>query len=855
VTSPSTLQAQVRRVGFYLLVTGILLLVYWLLRRELRHYDLADVISHVAAIPFSTLFLAVLLTAASYLCLTAYDWLALRYVGKSIRYPRVAMTSFIAYALNHNLSVAALTGTAIRYRFYSPRGLTNAQLAMVVAFCGLSTSLGLATLAGVSLLVAPPRILGLLGARESVSIALGVALLALPAAYLAWAAFGSEPLRIRRFTMRRPALPLAAAQILVAVADLTLAATVLWVLLPHGAHISLIAFTSLFAVAVVAGIVSNVPGGLGVFESVLIFGLRELPADALLGSLLVYRAIYYLLPLGLAAVLFVSHEVHGQRARIGSVSSRASFYLAPIAPQVGAVLAFMSGVVLLVSGATPAIDARLHTLRGLLPAPLLELSHLIGSMAGLALLVLAHGLLRRVSTAYHVTVWLLLAGIVASVTKGLDFEEASFLAVVLAILWFGRAAFYRASSLANEQFSRGWVFSVLGVVAVSILIAWLNHQEQFASTSWWSFSHVGDTSRVLRTTVLVAAASLVLFVAYLLRPARNLLLATCEPDLARIERAASAANDTLFNAVRTGDKHVLYHEQADAFIMYQVRGRSWIALGDPVGAAGPCRDLTRQFRALVDRAGGWTVFYQVAAEQLPLYVDLGLTLVKLGEEARVPLASFSLDGSARADLRQSHRRAMRDGATFEIVPREAVSPLLATLRRISDTWLAHKAVAEKAFSVGAFSEQYIQQFPLALVRVEGHPVAFANLWSTANRHELSIDLMRFGADAPKGAMDFLFTELMLWGRANGYGYFNLGMAPLAGLEPHALAPPWHRMGSFVFRHGEHFYNFEGLKRYKEKFLPAWSPRYIALPGRLILPRVLLDVSRLISGGLKGLVSK
>jgi phosphatidylglycerol lysyltransferase len=257
----------------------------------------------------------------------------------------------------------------------------------------------------------------------------------------------------------------------------------------------------------------------------------------------------------------------------------------------------------------------------------------------------------------------------------------------------------------------------------------------------------------------------------------------------------------------------------------------------------------------VDRHGGRTVFYQIGDRSLPLYIDLGLSLLKLGEEARVELPTFSLDGSARADLRQARRRAERDGATFEVLPPERVPAVLPRLRAISDDWLHEKATAEKGFSLGAFSEEYVAQFPVAVVRNEGTVVAFANLWPTGTRDELSIDLMRFGPDAPRSAMDYLFVELMLWGRAEGYHWFNLGMAPLSGLERRALAPIWHRMGSFLYSHGESFYNFEGLRRYKEKFQPRWEPRYLASPRGLQLPRVLYDVATLISGGLRGLVRK
>ncbi len=104
-------------------------------------------------------------------------------------------------------------------------------------------------------------------------------------------------------------------------------------------------------------------------------------------------------------------------------------------------------------------------------------------------------------------------------------------------------------------------------------------------------------------------------------------------------------------------------------------------------------------------------------------------------------------------------------------------------------------------------------------------------------------------------MEFLFIELMLWGKEEGYRWFNLGMAPLAGLENRPQAPLWNRLGALLYRHGEHFYNFQGLRDYKEKFDPVWVPRYLASPGGLALPRVLANLATLISGGVKGVIGK
>ena len=135
-----------------------------------------------------------------------------------------------------------------------------------------------------------------------------------------------------------------------------------------------------------------------------------------------------------------------------------------------------------------------------------------------------------------------------------------------------------------------------------------------------------------------------------------------------------------------------------------------------------------------------------------------------------------------------------------------------------------------------------------MVRHEESIVGFANVLAGAQKYELSVDLMRYRPNAPAAVMDYLFVQLMLWGQTEGYEWFNLGMAPLSGLDVGPLAPLWNHLGTLVFRHGEHFYNFQGLRQYKEKFAPQWEPRYLASPGGLRLPRILTNVATLISAG-------
>ena len=275
-------------------------------------------------------------------------------------------------------------------------------------------------------------------------------------------------------------------------------------------------------------------------------------------------------------------------------------------------------------------------------------------------------------------------------------------------------------------------------------------------------------------------------------------------------------------------------------------------MGDPVGPEDEKQELIWKFRELCDLHAAWTVFYEIQRSSLHYYLDLGLTLLKIGEEARVRLDDFSLEGGARKWMRKMQRKVETEGVSFEIVEPE---PVLAELRAVSDAWLADKRTREKGFSLGFFAEEYMQRFPIAVVKKDDRIVAFANIWQSGENEELSVDLMRHADDAPAGVMDYMFLNLMLWGQQQGFRWFNLGVAPLSGLENRALGTMWSRAGALTYRMGENFYNFQGLRQYKEKFDPVWEPVYLASPGGLALPRILTNLAALIAGGLRGVVTK
>lgn len=823
---------------------------------EVARLHLQDVLREAGRVRASSVFAALVLTAASYWLLGLYDVLGLRYIRRRIPYARAAFVSFIAFAFGHNLSLAALTGSAVRYRLYASMGLSAADVALLSAFVSLTSCAGLAILGGAALLVNPAVSASVLHIAPWLAQVLGGTVLGAALAYTAWALFPRTVLSIRGWSIAPPSRRLIWRQLLLAVVELTMSAAVLWSLLPADANVGLSTFIGIYALAVIAGLVSNVPGGLGIFEAVILIGLPQARPEALLASLAVYRVVYYLVPLLAATVLFAGKELGAHRTRISLIGSASGRYIAPLVPQISAVLTFIAGGALLLSGFAPALDARLGVLHRALPLPLLELSHLTGSVAGVALLILSRSLMERVAAARHIAVWLLAVGIGAALLRGPHLEAAALLAAILVVLHMGRGAFYRPASILDERFTPAWIASIAVVLIAVLWIGFFAQRHvEYDNALWWTFAVDGDAPRTLRAalvTVLLAAAY---FTSNLLRPARPLRARPSQDDLALAKDILRYEDNTLGQVALSGDKRLLFASSGDAFLMYQVIGRSWIALGDPVGRKDPGEELVWRFRELSDHYGGRAAFYQIGAERLPVYIDLGLVPLKLGEEARVAVSEFRLESSAMAGLRQAHRRGTREGLTFEVAPAGSALQYFGELADVSSAWLATKKTAEKHFSVGAFCADYLANFPVVLIRRAGSLVAFASLWASATHEELSVDLMRFAPRAPNGTMDYLFVELLLWARPQGYRWLNLGMAPLSGLGARRLAPRWHQVGGFLFRHGEHFYNFQGLRRYKEKFGPVWTPRYLLAPGGMALPRILADASLLISGGLRGLLTK
>ncbi|MBF2945096.1 hypothetical protein HKT39_34560, partial [Pseudomonas aeruginosa] len=318
--------------------------------------------------------------------------------------------------------------------------------------------------------------------------------------------------RLGRRSLRLPGLRLSLLQLLITALDVAAAATVLYLLLPETPPFA--AFLLVYLLALAAGVLSHVPGGVGVFEAVLLAAFAgQLGAAPLAAALLLYRLIYVVLPLLLACLLLLFLEA--RRLWVTRQAIRvASGFAAPIL----AILVFLSGVVLLFSGATPAIDTRLEHLGFLIPHRLIDASHLVASLIGVLCLLLAQGLRRRLSAAWALTLVLLLVGALLSLLKGFDWEEASLLSLTAALLAMFRRSFYRPSRLMEVPFSPLYVGASICVVGASVwLLLFANQDVHYSNQLWWQFALDADAPRALRAALGSCLLLLALALGWLLR--------------------------------------------------------------------------------------------------------------------------------------------------------------------------------------------------------------------------------------------------------------------------------------------------------------------------------------------------
>ena len=619
-----------------------------------------------------------------------------------------------------------------------------------------------------------------------------------------------------------------------------------------------------FAVGVLFWIVAVTPQGIGVVEGVMPLALVSLgvpPAKALAVTI-GFRGLGFWLPFAVGFALI---------GRVRSFRPTGRRQLVASTIEIVALLTGLMGVVNVLSAVTPSLTERLRLIEGAWPLEVRYGGHLTATLAGFGLIALATGLFRRKRIAWVLTMVVLLVSVVSHLVKGLDYEEAGLAAALAVWLLLLRSHF---QALSDPPSIRQGLRTLVGAVAATLAYGVagfyiLDHhfQVNFGLASALRQTIVMFTEfydphlqpitgfgRYFAQSIYLVGATTFGYAAYMLaRPV--LLRAPATPADRTRARAIVEAHgcSSLAPFALLDDKQYLF-TSGGSVIAFVVRGRIAVTLGDPIGPPEAVPAAIAEFQAFCRRHDWQPTFFQVMPDHLDAYRPEGFTIACIGHEAIVDLRTFQLAGKAGREFRPQVRRLTNLGYETVVLAPPLSAGQIEELRLVSDEWLARMHGVEKRFSLGWFDDDYLRRCPVMVVRTaDGTISAFANMLAEFQLNEVTIDMMRHRDDAVSGTMDFLFVNLFLWAQEEGYDTFNLGLSPLAGVGAEAGDPVVERAFHFMFENTSRFYDFKGLHRFKSKFRPSWSPRYLAYPGAISLLGVLHAILRAQSGG-AGLLS-
>jgi uncharacterized membrane protein YbhN (UPF0104 family) len=610
-----------------LLGAALLFVALYAVQRAFRNLQLDAVGRALDAIPPRALALALLFTVLSYAGLTLYDRLGTIYAEHKVGYGRVAFASFCAYALSHSVGFAAVSGAAVRYRLYAHWGLTPGQIARVVAFCSLTFGLGGMVLGGAILFIEPQAV-PFFGDQlpHLVLYGFGVLLWGIVAGYVGLARLVGT---IRPFghTIELPGFRMALAQVALATADVALTATIFWVLVPHAPRLTWLIFLGIYVASYTAGLAANVPGGIGVFDSAMLFGLAPyLPAPRIVAALVVFRLYYYVIPLFLAGTLFAANEallrggtVLGRLARLPGLRALARSPEPDFALAAATGAVALSGVLLLGLGVLAPRAAPIATDLAT------QAGQFVPSLIGAGLVVLGAALVQRVTLAWWLTLLLLTLGVVFVAAR----REPGWIAAVLALsavmLAPFRIRFYRPARLLRGKLEPSTAAALLAlVVGVLGLVGFRRRVEGLADAAWWQIVLSPDAAPGLRMSVVLTVVPGLLALWFLVRPGRVQAAPWDAEARARLARLGATLPEWADG--------VVWGESGRAGIPFRRLGRVLLALGDPAGPEGDRVSAIWRLRDLAEQERRDPAVWRAGPGLLKVYGDLGLAALPLGPD-------------------------------------------------------------------------------------------------------------------------------------------------------------------------------------------------------------------------------
>lgn len=595
-----------------------------------------------------------------------------------------------------------------------------------------------------------------------------------------------------------------------------------------GVNLEIREVVPLFIAATVIGIASMIPGELGSFDVMMIIGLSALNVEreTVVAWILLFRLFYYLIPFAIGLILLFKNLGGTINERYDGIPLN---LLQELSHKLEAFFLYFTGIMLVLSATIPEAFVRLPFLQHLNPIRSRVIVIFPAILLGYLLIIAGRGIAARVARAYKPTLVLVFLTFLYAINAGFRWSTGFFLALLFIFVIFSKKELYRKQLVYSAEWLTIDGIIIGGLAILYIVIGVYNsptihhrhHMPEF-------FLFPNEKIWMVGLVAIGIVSVIVLGLINYLKGERYKVGGVV--DEARI-------NHILTTYGGNPDSQLVFLHDKDAFfyndgtedtVFFQMAtfNNKILVMGDPSGKKADFEAALETLLHEADQYNYLPVFYENSEEIVMLLHEFGYDFIKFGEKAHVHLPDFTLTGKKMKGQRATINRTIRDGFQFDVIKPPFSQATMQQLKHISDAWLNGRK--EKGFSLGFFSEPYLQRAPIAVVKnAEGELVAFANFMPTYTKEVGTIDLMRHDPEkAPSGVMDFLFINLFQQLGSEGYQYFDLGMAPLANVGTSRKSFIQERFAYLVYNFGSRFYSFEGLKEYKDKYATKWSPRYV-----------------------------
>ena len=788
-----------------------------LLSNEMKSYSYQQILDALKAIPSLKIVFALVLALSYYLILGGYDVVAFKYINVPLNFKNVVFTCFISNALGNNTGYSMLFGGSIRYRLYSLYNVSMLNVTKVLFFSSATIWFGLLIIGGIIFTFYPVEFNDSRFFFHS-SLPLGVVFLTIVTLYTLFSLFKSKPIEIfNKWFIAFPNIKITLWQMLLATADWVIASCTLFILLPEG-EISYITLLQIFLVAQMLGILSQVPGGMGVFETAIVMMLPQATESSyVMGALLAYRAIFYFFPLGLALLLLASSEFFRAKKRFKILARFYSRRMASLIPQALSISVFIGGAIILFSGVTDVSSSIIHKLDNYISPVILDSLHFVISAIGIALLFISRGLVLRIERAHKIAVFLLSLLFPLALINGYGYEKIIFLLVLLTLVIFAKKYFYRNLSLIAMKLSVLWFFIVLAVFILSTWVCFFVYRSDFYSINKFIsvlFS-ASDSGRALRVCIGMLITIIIVVIAETWKRYRY---KQSHIDLENINKILQESSYVY--GKYAFENRSLFAMNTDSYIMFSRVNDNAIVFGDPVGDNRMGKELIWDFKEMTDLKNINPIFVYLGYKNLKIYDDIGLNIASFGVDANVPLEKFSQNLNSISDIKALSEELESFGYSFEIVDKKVFLENRKYIGFIDYQWEKYFGnLKNKMFDVSFnVANKYI------IVKKDNFISAYAYLLLSNNKFEAFVSNVRYSIDCDNKILQYILFKSVVWAKQNKYKWFNLGLTP----SDEVIIDDEFNNKAKIFVFAEHFkYDMVALRNFKSKFNPLWKKKYVA----------------------------